>query len=246
MESKRPETRSRRSLGLLLIVLVSLLLIGFGLPIYQEVSYHFLERSRSRFRITKNNMKQIGLALHNYHETYATLPPGAILSPNGTPSHSWQALILPFLDQQFLFRQIDFEKPWHASANQEAFQQEVPVYLNPKAKSKTSPDGYALSHFVGNKLVLKSGTDISFEEMHDGTSNTIMAMEIGEHFKPWGDPTSLTEPVNVIGPNKKTLTEGGSFILMGDGRVRFINKIIDPVILKALSTPAGGEEVGEF
>tara|TARA_R110002095_G_scaffold150422_1_gene130093 strand:- start:210076 stop:210651 length:576 start_codon:yes stop_codon:yes gene_type:complete len=191
-------------------------------------------------------MKQIGLALHNYHETYQTLPRGKILSESGRPEHCWQTLILPFLDQQFLFRQIDFTTPWDASANQEAFQQEVPVYLNPKSKSKTSPDGYALSHFVGNKLVLKSGTDISFKEMHDGTSNTIMAMEIGEHFKPWGDPTSLTEPVNVIGPDKKTLSEGRSFILMGDGRVRFINKNIAPAILKALSTPAGGEEVGEY
>tara|TARA_R110002111_G_scaffold262875_1_gene342459 strand:- start:162 stop:737 length:576 start_codon:yes stop_codon:yes gene_type:complete len=191
-------------------------------------------------------MKQIGLALHHYHDTYRSLPPGALLSQNGTPGQSWQALILPFLDQQFLFRQIDFEKPWHDPANQEALQQEVPVYLNPKAKSKTSPDGYALSHFVGNKLVLKSDAGLRFEEMHDGTSNTIMAMEIGEYFKPWGDPTSLTEPINVIGPDKKTLSEGGSVILMGDGAVRFISKDIDSAVLKALSTPAGGEEIGKF
>jgi len=191
-------------------------------------------------------MRQIGLALHNYHWTYHTLPLGAIISESGIPEHSWQTLILPFLDQTFLFKQIDLKKPWNDPANQEAFQHEIPVYLSPKSKMKFSPEGYALSHFVGNQLVLKPGTNISLEDIRDGTSNTILAMEIAENFKPWGDPTSLTEPIKVIGPDKKTPDSGGSFILLGDGTVRYISKDVDPAVLKALSTPAGGDEVGEF
>ncbi|MCA9016904.1 MAG: DUF1559 domain-containing protein, partial [Planctomycetaceae bacterium] len=230
----------------LLIILVSLLLIGIGLPIYDKIRSHFQKRSYRRHQLTRRNMKQIGLALHNYHEMYQTLPPGAIFSERGRPEHSWQALILPFVEQEFLFKRIDFKKPWNDPANQKVFQEEVPVYLSPKVKMNYSPDGYALSHFVGNQLVLKPGTNISFEDIRDGTSNTIFAMEIAENFKPWGDPSSLTDPTKVIGPDMKTPSTGGSFILLGDGTVRYISKDVDPAVLKALSTPDGGEEVGEY
>ena len=71
-----------------------------------------------------------------------------------------------------------------------------------------------------------------------------MAMELGEKFKPWGDPTSLTVPTAVIGPGKKSLSQGGNHVLFCDGRVQFIYSNIDPVILKALSTPDGGEPIG--
>lgn len=191
-------------------------------------------------------MKQIGLALHNYYETHHSLPPGATLRQNQTPYHSWQAMILPFLDQLYLYRQIHFNEPWNASVNQKVFKQKIPEYLNPKTKAKISPEGYALSHYVGNELVLKPNIRMKFEEIQDGTSNTILAIETGENFKPWGDPAALTNPANIISPKKNSPTTGGYYILLCDGRVRYVSEEIDPEILKALSTPDGGEEIGEY
>ncbi|MCA9023351.1 MAG: DUF1559 domain-containing protein, partial [Planctomycetaceae bacterium] len=181
-------------------------------------------------------MKQIGLALHNYSynnsHSSETFPPGAITTANGEPLHSWQALILPYLDQQALYKQIDFSKPWNVRANQKPFQQEVPEYLNPKTEARRTSDNYSLSHYIGNELVLKQNTGMPFNEIRDGTSNTILAVEIGEQFKPWGDPTSLTSPEKVIGPNRKAATIGGTYILLADGGVRYISEDIDPEILK--------------
>jgi len=71
-------------------------------------------------------------------------------------------------------------------------------------------------------------------------------VEIGEDFKPWGDPTSLTVPEKVIGPGRKSPSTGGTHVLLADGSVRFIPEDIDPEILKALSTPDGGDKIGEF
>tara|TARA_R110002096_G_scaffold352362_1_gene545331 strand:+ start:253 stop:1155 length:903 start_codon:yes stop_codon:yes gene_type:complete len=227
----------------LLFVLCLILAIGFSLPAFQP-------KRGSRRSVTKNNLKQIGLALHNYSYNTShspeTFPPGAITTAQGTHLHSWQALILPYLDQQSLYKQIDFSKPWNARANQKPFQQEVSEYLNPKTEAKFSSDGYALSHYAGNELVLKPNVDMLFNEIRDGMSNTILAVEIGEHFKAWGDPTSLTVPDKVIGPGRAPPTTGGNYVLFGDGRVQFIPKDIDLEILKALSTPAGGEEIGEY
>lgn len=244
IDETKPAPEDRRSrVPVLLLVLCLILVIGFSLPAFQP-------KRGSRRSVTKNNMKQIGLALHNYSYNTShspeTFPPGAITTAQGKPLHSWQALILPYLDQQSLYKQIDFSKPWNANANRKPFQQEVPVYLNPRTEAKFSSDGYALSHYAGNELVLKENTGLPFNEILDGTSNTILAVEIGEQFKPWGDPTSLTVPDKVIGPNRKSPSTGGTHVLLADGAVRFIPQDIDPAILKALSTPAGGEEIGEY
>lgn len=246
IDAPRQAFEVRRSrVPALLFVLFVIMLAGVLLPVLQQ-------KRGYRRSITKNNLKQIGLALHNYSfnskepTALQIFPPGAITNPQGKPLHSWQTLILPYLDQQALYQQIDFSKPWHARANQKPFLKEVPEYLNPKTEARHSSDGYALSHYVGNELLLKQKAGMPFNEIRDGMSNTILAVEIGEHFKPWGDPTSLTTPEKVIGPNRKSPSTGGTNVLLADGAVRFIPEDIDPEILKALSTPAGGEEIGEY
>src|SRR5579864_1434043 len=47
----------------------------------------------------KNNLKYIGQALHNYHDTFGSFPPAYIADSNGRPMHSWRVLLLPFFDQ---------------------------------------------------------------------------------------------------------------------------------------------------
>ncbi|WP_417391951.1 DUF1559 domain-containing protein [Gimesia sp.] len=236
--------RRRIATGLFLI-LFSILVVVFSLPVIQQ-QYEIGDGRPP----SKNNMKQIGLAFHNYSDNTSnapeTFPPGAITTAKGKPLHSWQALILPYLNQQALYSQIDFSKPWNAPANQEPFQQEIFSYLNPKNDASHSSDGYALSHYAGNELVLKPNVGMPFNEIRDGMSNTILAVEIGEDFKPWGDPTSLTVPDKVIGPGRTPPTTGGNYVLFGDGRVQFIPEDIDLEILKSLSTPDGADKIGEF
>ena len=210
-------------------------------------------REAARRNTSKNNLLQIGLALYHYQNQYQSYPPGNTTTADGNPSHSWQTLILLYLDHKPLFNQINFEQPWNATENQPVFQTVMPVYLNPvisvlypEQKSSTSPEGYGLSHYAGNELVLKQNQGSQIREIKDGMSPTIFAMEIGENFKPWGDPTSTVNPSQVLGPGKKTSQKGGNYILMGDGSVRLITKEIDPAILKALSTTNGGETIGDF
>src|SRR5260370_743998 len=55
-------------------------------------------REPARRSQCKNNLKQIGLALHNYHDVYGSFPPAYFVDASGKPMHSWRVLILPFLD----------------------------------------------------------------------------------------------------------------------------------------------------
>tara|TARA_R110002111_G_scaffold262875_1_gene342460 strand:- start:1245 stop:2198 length:954 start_codon:yes stop_codon:yes gene_type:complete len=233
-----------------LIVIIAVVAGGFLLvvPILLALLLPAIQQSREAARRSqsKNNMKQIGLALHNYHDTHRIFPPGGTTTTDGKPYHSWQASILPFVDQALLYNDIDFDKPWDDPVNQVIFQQEIPTYLNPTIEDKVSPDGYGLSHYVGNALFLKKNTGIRMRDITDGTSNTIIAVEAGENFKPWGDPTNLANPTTIIGSGKKTAFRGGSHVLLGDGSVRFISENIDPETLKYLSIPNDGHVLGEF
>ena len=228
-QSKTPEKKKSNTLLIVVLavvagggILVVLVLMALILPAVQQA------RDAARRSTSKNHLKQIGLALHNYHDTHRVFPPGGIETTDGKPYHSWQTMLLPFGDQAPLYSQIDFDQPWTDPSNQGHFRQEIPQYLNPAIEEKVSPEGLGLSHYVGNKLLMKTNGNMAIRNITDGTSNTIMAIETGENFKPWGDPTNIANPANVMGPGKKSSFRGGNHVLLGDGSVRFISENIDP------------------
>lgn len=221
-------------------MLVIVVLIALLLPAVQQA------REAARRSVSKNNLKIIGLAMHNYHDVHRVFPPGGTETAEGDPYHSWQTYLLPYIDDMGLYNQIDFNEPWSHSNNQQLFTQQIPVYLHPSIEEVVSPEGLGLTHYVGNKLLVETNGRMRLRDITDGTSNTIMAIESGENFKPWGDPTNTAAPIEVFGPGKKTSMVGGNHMLLSDGAVRFVSENIDPAVLQALSTPDGGEIVGEF
>tara|TARA_R110002124_G_C8897120_1_gene509590 strand:+ start:396 stop:1355 length:960 start_codon:yes stop_codon:yes gene_type:complete len=221
-------------------IFMVMVLVALLLPAVEQA------REAARRSTSKNNLKQIGLALHNYYDTYGVFPPGGTQTTDGVPYQGWSTSILPFVDQAPLYNRIDFDQPWNAPDNIDYFKQEIPVYLNPNIEERVSPEGLGLSHYVGNELVMKLNYGLGIRNISDGTSNTILAFEVGENFKPWGDPTNIALPADRMGPGNKPAFRGGSHVLLGDGSVRFVSENIDPAILKKLETPGGGEFIGEF
>src|ERR1700690_1532678 len=67
----------------------------------------------------KNHLKQLALAMHNYHDTYGSFPPAYIPDKNGRPMHSWRVLLLPFLEFGPLYDQYRFDEPWNGPHNRE-------------------------------------------------------------------------------------------------------------------------------
>lgn len=222
------------------ILLLGLIIVPAVLPPVEQ------SRDAARRSTSKNNLKQIGLAIHLYDDRHDLLPAGSIETAAGQPGHSWLTAMLPYLEQWNLHQQIDFNKAWNDPANQGPFQQLINVYHNPKIQETVSPDGYALSSYQGNQLVLQPNQGTRISEIRDGVSNTIFAAEAGEDFKAWGDPANLTNPSQMFATGKSNPYTGGKHVLFGDGRVQFLSELTDPAVLKALSTPAGGEEIGEY
>ena len=70
------------------------------------------ERARSH-----NDLMQIGLALHNYHDTYGHLPPVAHATKDGRPGVSWRVEILPFVESNFLYKSFNLDEGWDSPTN---------------------------------------------------------------------------------------------------------------------------------
>ena len=87
------------------------ILVGLLLPAVQAA------REAARRMQCSNNMKQIALAMHNYEAVYKAFPPAYTTDANGQPLHSWRTLLLPYMEQQALYSQIDLNKPWDDPVN---------------------------------------------------------------------------------------------------------------------------------
>jgi type II secretory pathway pseudopilin PulG len=232
-----------RSIGVVLAVLVIMaVLITLLLPATQQA------REAARRTQSNNNLKQIGLALHNDADANdGSFVPGGTFDANGTPMHSWQTSLLPYLDQAVLYNQIDRSRPWTDPLNSTPFRTMVPTYLNPSVPSN-QVRGYAPSHYAANARVFRPNVRMKITDVTDGTSNTMMGGEVASGFKAWGDPTNTRDPAAGLGHGATQFgrPDGtGANILLMDGSVRFVSPNIDPQVMRNLGTPAGGEVVGE-
>jgi type II secretory pathway pseudopilin PulG len=229
--------------GCLIGLIIAAILVILILPAIQQF------REAARRSTSKNNLKQIGLALHNYHDTHQTLPPGWIADQEGTPYHGWMYSITPFLDSSPLFNEIDPNVPWNHESIVQHYRYQYPVFLNPSIGEVLSKDGLGYAHYAGNSNLFKSNSMFHFDECTDGLSNTLMVGDIKEGLKAWGTPGNVRDPA--LGLNKGSNTfgsphTGGVHFLLMDGSVRFLSENVDLEVLKALGTPAGGEDVSGF
>jgi hypothetical protein len=98
-------------------------------------------REAARRMSCSNNMKQVGLAVHNYHDTYKVFPPHSLDRPPRRNRLAWTVHLLPFMENQPLFDEFDFSRLYNQSPNYNLGLTRVPTYHCPSNKSKRATVG---------------------------------------------------------------------------------------------------------
>ena len=221
-----PRRNAFTLIELLVVIAIIAVLIGLLLPAVQKV------REAAARTQCCNNLKQMGLALQNYHGVYGNLPSGYLCRPQAdifytAPGWSWGAQLLPYLEQQNLFQQINFTVPVEDPSNQAIRTTILKLFICP---SDRSTGIFTIYSFAGAAMVQAAagsyagnfgtgfmyavppdqGTGVLFRnsrvrltDITDGTSNTFVIGERGSFFTqaPWAGAVSYgTERVTPGAP----------------------------------------------
>lgn len=189
---------SRRSLRgftlieLLVVIAIIAILIALLLPAVQQA------REAARRTQCKNNLMQLGLALHNYDMAFEALPPGTVnatgpilFEPVGYHM-SWITQLLPMMEQSNLFRAVNFDVGVYDAPNGTVRTTRIPVFRCPSdipSSALMAGGGPGVSNYAGctggedvpidtkNNGLLFLNSSIAYQQIYDGASNTILVAE---------------------------------------------------------------------
>ncbi|HTI51237.1 MAG TPA: DUF1559 domain-containing protein [Planctomycetaceae bacterium] len=231
---------------LLVVIAIIGVLVSLLLPAVQQA------REAARRTQCRNNLKQVGLALHNYHDAHLTFPPGYIAGavyPDTTNGWGWSALILPQLDQAPVYNAINFNLPVQDVANAAAIVTPLPVYLcasDPTSGSsftatdsanatvaRMSPSSYAATvgddnseadALTGNGTFYRNSRT-RLGDISDGASTTVL---VGE--RAWaqtngtwvGAPNNALVRAGVLNPWKLATATSPVFVLVHNNWINIL------------------------
>jgi hypothetical protein len=192
-----------------------------------------------------NNLKQIALAMHNYHSTLNQLPAQATYDKNGKPMLSWRVLILPYVEQQALYNEFHLNEPWDSEHNKKLLAKMPKLYASPYDENTLKDHTTYYQGFIGKGCFFEGKNGLNFPtDFPDGTSNTIMIVEASKAV-PWTKPEDISydpeKPLPKLGlPRLK-----GFSAAMCDGSVHFISETITEKTLRNAITRNDGNPLGQ-
>jgi prepilin-type processing-associated H-X9-DG protein len=206
-------------------------------------------RTAAKRSQSSNNLKQIGLALHNYHDTYKQLPPPYVTDKDGKPLYSWRVLILPFMEQDALYRQWDKDKAWDSPENMALSNTMIASYRSPTETDPSPGTNYFV--VVGSDTIFPPDKAIAFNDVTDGMSNTIFVIETSGIPGSWAAPIDpKLEELSLQfgnGPGQiKAMYPNGTNILMADGSTRFLPQTTSSETLRLLLLRSDGQVINDF
>lgn len=266
-----PRRKKGSNLGLILGIIGGVLLLvcggGIGLLFYGCKQLSNKVGSTAEQLNSSNNLKEIGLGCHLYHDRYNAFPTNSY-SPDGKALLSWRVHILPFIGEQGLYSQFKLDEPWDSANNIRLLNQMPMAYATPAERSGNSARGtktyyrgfsspgalFARRDQNRPAIGIKGGVNqpqmvmpplgVRFAEISDGTANTILALEAGEAVE-WTKPDDLD-----ASPNKPFPLLGGArpnsdkiVVLFADGSTRFLRRDTSEAQWRAAITYAGNEVV---
>ena len=254
----------RRAFSLVeLLVVIAILgvLVGLLLPAVQR------SRETAHRGQCLANLRQMGIALHAYHDAHGVFPPGGIewRPPKSTKERqlAWSVFLLPYLEQTTLYDSLDLSTPFDSAANRAGAATVLSVYLCPSVpRDSCLVEGRGACDYGGiygerisgpnepPKGVMLYDRAIGLREITDGSSSTLVVSEDSNWLDgQWINGRNIFDQafaINAAPPFEndiRSLHPGGANGLLCDGAARFLNEWMELRVLAALCTRAGGEVV---
>jgi hypothetical protein len=218
---------------------------------------------------SSNNIKQLGLAMHNYHDTHGRLPPQAIRGQDGRALLSWRVAILPFLDAGGLYKEFRLDEPWDSEHNKPLIEKMPKVFAAPNLGDERIAQG--LTSYLapltrqppavvspltmagkigapgGKEMIFDRPLGVKFADITDGTSNTILLVEANPNSAVvWTKPNDLV--IDLADPTKdlRGQPDDGFSALIADGSAHFLKDSLDAATLRRLLQMNDGEPIGQI
>jgi serine/threonine protein kinase len=175
----------------------------------------------------------------------AAVPSGHPAPPSRKPLLSWRVHILPFIEQDALYRQFHLDEPWDSPHNRPLVEKMPEIFRSPGSTAQAGKTNYVVP--VGNGALWSSKSDEPrLVEITDGCSNTIMIVAVDDaHAVTWTQPDDLVFDPKSPRKNIGSPQGGGFLAAFADGAVRLIGGNVSDATLAALFTRAGGEPVDQ-
>lgn len=185
----------------------------------------------------KEQMKQIALALHQYHDRFEAFPPAYTVDKEGRPLHSWRVLILPQMGQQDLYQQIHLNERWDSPHNKQYHNRRPYLFGHPLVRDTVAGEAHILA-VVGRDTIWPEQYSATTASCERGTSNTGMLTEYSGGEINWMEPRDLSRKdlrnkVFPAGTTKSTGAFDGVFLTFVDGHVRIIGPKVDRQLISA-------------
>lgn len=199
-----------------------------------------------------NNLRHIGIALHNYFDAHRSLPLAYVTDGQGRRLHSWRAQLLAYIEGGALEAVYRYDEPWNGPNNEKIGQQDISGFICPDGASKDKQRQQGEIDYaavVGPETMWPPDRAMKFDDVGDGLSNTIMQVEAYHNNLRWIAPVDLElylDNLSVNAPHGagiRSAHRGGLNAMYGDGSVHFIAETVDPAVLKARLTANGNEKL---
>jgi peroxiredoxin/outer membrane protein assembly factor BamB len=195
---------------------------------------------------SRNNLKLLSIALHDYHDANQHYPPAVLTGPDGKTPHSWRVAILPYCrdeDAKKLAAQYNFREPWDGPTNRKLLERIPEMFRAPgDAEDSTNTAYFALT---GPGTMFDGPKGVSIEEVTDGSIVTILLVEARRPV-PWTKPVDIPYDASKPLPKLGGIYPGGFFVVSELGAPHFLSNDVKDAVLRALISRAGGEAGGDF
>jgi len=244
----------------ILLVVGSLLIVGIGR----------VREAANRINCS-NNLKQIGLAIDNYRDTFGTFPPAGRINAILPVEErlSWLYLVIPFVESTNLYREFDQDQGWDSEKNRVVPLTVLwPVYHCPSYPDCPPTSKFISANYLGISGVRKDAATLPLDDPHAGffgyerklrrddikygRSNTLAVVETAWATGAW---TAAPDSVRGLDPEGSPYLgvpwqfggnhPGGANVLFADGSVRFLELSFDPRQFEAMAKIAGDETAAD-